>query len=132
MTGAALPELESIPPKPEIVVSRLAGATVVRLRGEHDLQTAEGVAQTLEPLLEADAVVVVDLTPTSFMDSSILRVLLTVEEKAGKSQTRFGLAIGTNPLVRSVLELTDLLEYFIWAATPEEVCSRLAAPRKTV
>jgi anti-anti-sigma factor len=127
-----LSDLGSIPPKPEIVVRRLSGATVVGLRGEHDLQTAQGVIQTLEPLLEADAIVVADLTTTSFMDSSILNALLTAEEKAGMSQARFGLAIGTNPVVRSVLEHTDLLEHFVWATTPDEVCNTLAESRRPV
>jgi anti-anti-sigma factor len=48
-------------------------AAVVSLGGEHDLATSDELGATLEPIFGN---VLVDLTRCSFMDSSVIRVLL--------------------------------------------------------
>jgi anti-anti-sigma regulatory factor len=48
-------------------------AAVVVLHGEHDLATCEGVRVALAPLLGH---VLVDLSPCTFIDSSIISVLV--------------------------------------------------------
>lgn len=110
----------------EILVERIEGAVVVRLRGEHDLQTAPQVMRTIEPLLATGEPVLVDLVETTFLDSSILHALLTAKRRAEAAGVQLGLAIGSNYAVRSVLELTNLLDEFAWAPTPAELLDVLA------
>ncbi len=59
-----------------IVVAPEGDAHVVELTGEIDLATCEELAAAIEPLIEPDQTIVVDLSEVSFMDSSGLRVFL--------------------------------------------------------
>lgn len=111
-------------PAPEILVEEIDGAVLVRLRGEHDLQTAPLVDRTIEPLLEPGRVVV-DLVETTFLDSSILHALLVANRRAEAGGAQLGLAVGSNYAVRSVLELTNLLDQFQWAPTASELAAAL-------
>jgi anti-sigma B factor antagonist len=55
---------------------------VVSLAGEHDLHTAPKVQQELRSVIAAGArTAVVDLTETTFLDSSILSVLLSTRKE---------------------------------------------------
>lgn len=109
----------------EILVEQFDGAVLVRLRGEHDLQTAPQVMRAIEPLLAGSEPVIVDLVETTFLDSSILHALLTANRRAQAAGVLLGLAIGSNYAVRSVLELTNLLDEFAWAPTPTELLGAL-------
>jgi anti-anti-sigma factor len=57
-------------------------AWVVVVRGDHDLSTAPGLVRELEQAVDAGGPVVVDLAGVDFMDSAILRALLTAREQA--------------------------------------------------
>lgn len=83
---------------------------VVALLGEHDLSTAAVVRDALQDASSAPAGVVVDLSHTSFIDSSILGLIITAYREAGESDRGFALAVGNGcgTAVRRVLELTDL------------------------
>ena len=53
------------------------GVAVVKLRGEHDLSTAQAVRSALRSAVESGPpAVVVDLSDTTFLDSSILGALI--------------------------------------------------------
>jgi len=55
---------------------------VVVVRGDHDLSTAPGLVNELDEAVDAGGPVVVDLAGVDFMDSAILRALLTAREQA--------------------------------------------------
>jgi anti-anti-sigma factor len=57
-------------------------AWVVVMHGEHDLSTAPHFDHELAQALDSGAPVVVDLAEVDFMDSAILRALLTAREQA--------------------------------------------------
>ena len=59
-----------------IVVAPEGDGYVVALAGEIDLATCEELGAAIEPLIEPDQTIVVDLSEVSFMDSSGLRVFL--------------------------------------------------------
>ena len=96
----------------EVKVERpQGGLAVVALEGEHDLGTVADVRDALSAAADAGDSIVVDLCPTSFVDSSILGVLLEARRAAGESDRGFAVACdGSAEAVRRVLEVTGLAE----------------------
>src|SRR3954462_13327414 len=70
----------------ETVVHNLPGDRwLVSLEGEHDLSTAEDLGHKLAAILRTRTTVVVDLSRTTFIDSSTLGVMI---EAKGYAQER--------------------------------------------
>ena len=86
-----------------------AGLSVVTISGEHDLSTAPHLRRRLDELLEERSPVVVDLSPATFIDSSILGVILDGRKRAKEAQLGFAV-VHTNgaDAVSRVLEVTGL------------------------
>ena len=95
---------------------------MVTVRGEVDLATADRLWTELEPLLSAEAVVVLDGTEITFLDSSGLRVLLQAGNRAAADGAAFRL-VAPQPAVQRVLELAGTGEYL---QTRESVPAALA------
>lgn len=57
-------------------------AWVLVLQGDHDLSTAPRLVDELDQAFDAGAPVVVDLANVQFLDSAILKALLTARERA--------------------------------------------------
>ena len=114
---------------PEVTLEECGDAAVVRLCGEHDLHTAPLVARALEPLLGGSQPVVIDLSGTTFIDSSILHVLVRARRTAEAAGVPLGLALGESEAARSVLELTHLPDAFVWAASAAAAAELLAQGR---
>jgi anti-sigma B factor antagonist len=102
-------------------VHRVAdGVVVLDLAGEHDLATVHEVNQALTALLQTSELVVVDLTHTSFLDSSMLETLVRADRTARSSGVSFRLQLGRSAIVRTAFEVTGLLDQFDVVATREE------------
>ena len=99
-------------PAEGIVIERdlAPGVSLVVLLGEHDLASADELQSTLDDLLASESNVVVDVSETSFLDVSILRVLYGAHRAAAEQRRRVVLAWGTSPEVRRVFTLTGLLD----------------------
>jgi anti-anti-sigma factor len=94
-----------------IVVERAEpGVEVVVVTGEHDLSTAPELERRLEAALDSGQPVVIDLLGTTFIDSTVLRVLICAREQAGERSVGFRCALGetTGHGVRRLLELTGM------------------------
>lgn len=95
------PDLEVLQPRRD--------AVVVVLRGEHDLTSKDVLHETLTSLLDAHQIVVADLSEVLFIDSSTLGELVRADRKAHASGKQFRLQLGTEPIVKRVLEISGLL-----------------------
>jgi anti-sigma B factor antagonist len=86
-----------------------AGLAVVTISGEHDLSTAPNLRRRLDSLLDEGTATVVDLSPATFIDSSILGVILDSRRRAADADIGFAVvhANGTDAVDR-VLEVTGL------------------------
>jgi anti-anti-sigma factor len=100
-----------ISPKLEVLLPR-HGTAVVVLRGEHDLSTKDDLHITFASLLETNEIVVADVSDVLFIDSSTLAVLAWVNRTAGESGKQFRLHVGSEPIVKRVLEISGLLKVF--------------------
>ena len=84
---------------------------VVHVSGEHDIYTAPTLRERLDQALKAERGVVVDLTATTFVDSSILGALLEGRRTAQERGIGFVVCIGetVEPGVQRILEITGLM-----------------------
>jgi anti-sigma B factor antagonist len=91
----------------------------VCVRGDVDLVTAAEVERELLAAAELGARrILVDLTETTFIDSSAIRVLVTGGERLVSSGLQFGLVCG--PSVRRVLEIVGVDRMFQAHSTLEQ------------
>ena len=66
-----------------------AGLAVLTISGEHDLSTAPNLRRRLDSLLDDGTATVVDLSPATFIDSSILGVVLDARRRAADREIGF-------------------------------------------
>jgi anti-anti-sigma factor len=93
----------------------------VLLSGDLDLSTAKQAEQAIEDAEKAGrSTVVVDLRRLSFMDSTGLRVIVSADKRARRSNRRVVIIQGPAP-VRRVFEITRLDERLEIVDTPEEI-----------
>jgi len=83
---------------------------VVALTGEHESYTAEKLARQLAALLEEGVGVEIDLRRATFIDSTVVGVLIAAHRRAQESGLDFVLRVGgeTGWPVRRLLEVTGL------------------------
>jgi anti-sigma B factor antagonist len=107
----------------QIVVDRATGGVaVIVMQGEHDVYTAPQLRAAVAELIGDGRPVVVDLTPSTFVDSSILGVLLGGLRNAREHDVGFALVLGESgePTVRRILEVTGLFPVLPMHDTREE------------
>ena len=94
----------------EIALERKdSSLAVITISGEHDLSTAPNLRRRLDGLIDERVATVVDLSPATFIDSSILGVILDGRRRAAGAKIGFAVARsnGTDPVDR-VLDVTGL------------------------
>ena len=94
-----------------IAVDRSDGVAIVTVEGEHDVYTAPSLSEQLDLLLEERVPFVIDLTPATFVDSSVLRVLLEARRRADEEGIGFAVALAQDDAgpVKRVLDITGLV-----------------------
>lgn len=95
-----------------IVLDDAAGdVVVVVVEGEHDIYTAPTLRERLDQALGRGGGVVVDLTASTFVDSSILGALLDARLRAQEKRQGFVVSVGdaVEPGVQRILDITGLV-----------------------
>jgi anti-sigma B factor antagonist len=86
-----------------------SGVAVLTISGEHDLSTASNLRRRLDGLLDEGVATVLDLSPATFIDSSILGVILDGRRRAVEANIGFAVARSNgSDAVDRVLEVTGL------------------------
>ncbi len=95
-----------------VVVDRSEpGVAIVMLEGEHELYGAMKLQRQVQALIdEGVSFVIVDLTQATFLDSSIVSVLLQTRREAREARIGFSLIVDdtTGESVRRMFEITGL------------------------
>ena len=78
------------------------GVWIVALEGDHDIQTAPHVRETLQRAAETHTGVVVDLTALTFIDSSIVRVI------ADGPRERFAVVVPKDGVAAQIADIMQL------------------------
>jgi anti-sigma B factor antagonist len=88
-----------------------SGIAILDLDGEHDIYTAPNLRDKLTELVESSSGLVVDLSGTTFVDSSILGALLNARQRAIDLRKGFAVCLnaGSEPAVRRVFDMTGLV-----------------------
>jgi anti-sigma B factor antagonist len=85
------------------------GFVVLTISGEHDLSTAPALRRRLGGLLDDRTPTVIDLSPATFIDSSILGVILDGRRRAAEADVGFAVAHSNgSDAIDRVLEVTGL------------------------
>lgn len=114
--------------RPELRVSRpRAGTAVVEVLGEHDLATRDETAGLLARLIVDHELVVIDLTETAFIDSTFLLNLRQAQQAAEERGRTVLLQVGTEPIVKRLLEMTNFLAHFDHVESREQALSWVPA-----
>jgi anti-anti-sigma factor len=83
-------------------------AAIVSLHGEHDLATSAALAETLRPLYGD---VLVDLSDCSFVDSTVIRALITAAQELDREGHSLSLVVPPeNASIGRTLELVRIGE----------------------
>ena len=92
----------------QITIGERSGVAIIALSGEHDLSTATAVGDAVRA--HGNGALVVDLVQTTFLDSSILGVLVAASRGAGENGTQFSVVLPTDARspVRRIFDLTGL------------------------
>ncbi|GAA3939897.1 hypothetical protein Aau02nite_48990 [Amorphoplanes auranticolor] len=87
------------------------GVAVVRVSGEIDMATRDGLSATITRYAHDDRVhgVILDLNDVTFLDCTGVSALLAARRAAVASRCRFAV-VNLQPSVRRVLQLTSTLE----------------------
>ena len=109
-------------------VSRRGEATVLTVTGEVDAYTVAALAPVMEQLpFGADLVLVIDLRPVTFLDSSGLSAIVATRRRV--SETGGELRIVCDGLTRRLFELTSMDQVLNLYATLEEADPSAPAAR---
>ncbi len=86
------------------------GVVIVILEGEHELYGAMKLQRQLRALIGEGASIVIDLARATFLDSSIVSVLLQTRREAREAQTAFSIVVcdATGEPVRRMFEITGI------------------------
>ena len=114
-----LPTLEDVQ-----VEQPASGTSVVVFSGEHDIATRDEVRELLDSLVRWDSLVVADFSSASFVDSSILGVLLETNERARELGKTFRLQLGTAAIVRRAFEICGLFVVIEYVPTREQAIAQ--------
>lgn len=95
-------------PQLTVHTESVGSATIVHLRGEVDVATAD---QVTEAVAHVAGSVVLDLSGVSFMDSSGVRALVETKRAAEAEGQTFAIACPSSPVAR-LLDLIDLRSHF--------------------
>ena len=99
------------------------GVVIARLIGEIDLSNARPIGSLVAGAVSNDAAgVVLDLTDTTYLDSSGVHLVFDLAERLSSRQQRLALAVPDGSRIRRVLDLVNMK-----ASVPVEVTVDAAA-----
>ena len=93
-----------------LVITEIASNSVA-LRGEIDAHSAPILAARFQTLPAGDDDIVIDMADVTFMDSSGLRVLIDVHQRADTESRRLILSAPSQSVTR-LLEVSGLTDHF--------------------
>jgi anti-anti-sigma factor len=115
----------------DVSVTEQAGIPVVRLVGEVDLSNIEEVRHAIfAPADAGHSCVIVDLTGTTYLDSTAVRLLFDLAVRLQARRRRLRLVVSDATIVRRVLVLTKLDESVPFDATVADAVAHCSDPEE--
>lgn len=106
---------------PELTLDRVGGDIwVVALVGEHDITMADRLRTRLAEVHAADGRIILDLTETTFIDSTVLSVIFdAVNQAVGSSGDTLAIVVTPGSNVDRILDVAGF-----WAVIPSTYQTR--------
>ena len=96
-------------PPGHLVIDAIGALVVIRPHGEHDLSTTERLSSEVAAAIANARCAIVDLSVTTFIDASVLRVLVQGRDTAGRTNDRlFAVIAPPGSIARRLVDLTNL------------------------
>jgi anti-anti-sigma factor len=96
-------------PLAELTFDQQGAAVVARLVGEVDLSNVDEIrAQLVDAVTHDTETLILDLTPTQYLDSTGVRLLFELAERLQGRRQELRLVVDDDALVRRVVVLTQL------------------------
>jgi anti-sigma B factor antagonist len=96
-------------PPGHLVTYAIGALVVIRLYGEHDLSTTERLSSEVAAAIANARRAIVDLSVTTFIDASVLRVLVQGRDTADRTNDRlFAVIAPPGSIARRLVDLTNL------------------------
>lgn len=109
-----------------VSIERRGALPVVHVRGEIDFPNADAVRTDVFGTMPIDGPgLILDLTQTTYLDSSSIRMLFEVAEHLQASHQRLLLVVTEEALIRRVIVLTKLDDVMTLVATVDEALTIL-------
>jgi anti-sigma B factor antagonist len=103
----------------QIATNKAGPVTVVALTGELDGRSGGGAQEHILGLLAPGGHVLIDLTGVTFVSGAGVRTMLLIYRQAQCVSCQVGL-VGLSPELRSVLQATGFLGFFLIADTIDD------------
>ena len=110
------------------VVPEADGVVAVCAEGDFDLTNASALDDKIQSALDAGDGLILDLSKATFIDSSIINVVVDAAQTAGSRKQTVVLQFGTAAVVERVLELVKIEEVLPRAHDREEAL-RMTQPQ---
>jgi len=111
----------------KVTLAEQRGVPIAHVAGAVDLTTADELARTLGSAVPNAAMgLVLDLTATTHLDSSGLRVVFDVIRRLGRRQQELRLVVDRDSLVADLVTATDMGSYAGVDLTVGDAVERLA------
>jgi anti-anti-sigma factor len=102
----------------------LPGRCILRIRGEVDISNVEEVSEAIDKAVSNEGTtVVLDLTPTTYLDSSGIQLLVQLAERMGDRRHAFRVVVPRDSALRTLIELTGLEQIIPIRASMGEAAS---------
>lgn len=116
-------------PLAEVRLEEVNGALVAHLAGEVDLSNVEAVRATIIDRVSAETdAVVLDLSETTYLDSTGVRLLFELTQRLHARRRQLRLVVTDEALVRRVILLTKLDEQVPLHDSVEDALAALQSP----
>jgi anti-anti-sigma factor len=102
---------------PSLAIEEHDGVTIIRLFGEHDVETAAGITTEITRAAIGGAGVVLSLAGITFMDSSVIHALVVGDKRLIQDGRRLLLHVEPGSPADRVLELCRLNEMLCFGDT---------------
>jgi anti-anti-sigma factor len=100
---------------------------VVECKGEHDIATRDQIRELFARLVAENDLVVIDVSAAQFLDSTFVLNLVTADRASRERGTSVCLQAGTEPIVRRMLEVSQILTLIEHARSREEALAKGAS-----
>jgi anti-anti-sigma factor len=113
----------------DVTFSTVLGVPVAHITGDIDASNAPRLQSlVLDHVENTDASLVVDLTPTTYIDSAGIRFLYEISLRLGHRGQALRVALPANSPIRRVLAITKLDTLIQVDDTPQEAAAILTSP----